>query len=136
MSAFDGSRGMGETLRWALESAVDPATAAADWLARDIRPGCGGAVALVTDQGATIEELRAAKDVFKAMRVVGETGVDRRTAARLYAAVIAAALVHHDHRISRQSDRAVRRALTTLACDHEAPAALRSLATAGLARLG
>ncbi|MHC5001522.1 MAG: hypothetical protein ACYTJ0_00195 [Planctomycetota bacterium] len=126
---------LGETLHWAIESDLDPAMAAADWLARDIDPDCGTAIGLLTCLDTPLAHLRHAKDAFKTMRVVGETSADRRLAARLYAAAIAAALAHHDERISRQSESATRRALHGLLDDQGVPEPLRSLAGAGLCAL-
>ncbi|MHC4989518.1 MAG: hypothetical protein ACYTGC_00930 [Planctomycetota bacterium] len=126
---------LSETFRWALESSLDPSMAAADWLARDIDPERPTVMELLTDEGVALESLRQAKDAFKTMRVIGETTSDRRAGARLYAATIAAALVHHKARISRQSDAATRRALTSLLDDEELPEKLRTLAGTALAVL-
>ena len=81
---------------------------------------------------ATIENLRKAKDVYKTMRILGESSTDRRVAARLYAATIGAGLIHHGKRISRQSDAALTRGLKSLQDDMEMPESLRRLAEAGL----
>jgi hypothetical protein len=126
---------LGETLRSALHTVWDPSRAAADWLAREIDPGCAGAVALLTSRATTMAHLQEAKDAFKTMRVVGETGSDRILGGRLYAAAIAAGIVHHGERISRQSDAALRRALEELHDDPHAAAELRALAGSALARL-
>jgi hypothetical protein len=127
---------LSDALRSAVEAAVDPAMAAADWLARDIDPNQHSAVALLTDPDASLETLKKAKDVYKTMRILGETAADRRLAARLYAASIGAALVRHDQRISRQSDSALKRGLQSLTEDAEAPDPLRQLAGAALCALG
>ncbi|MHC4220709.1 MAG: hypothetical protein ACYSU7_19910 [Planctomycetota bacterium] len=127
---------LGDALRSAVEAAVDPAMAAADWLARDIDPERPSAVALLTDPDVSLETLMKAKDVYKTMRILGETAADRRLAARLYAASIGAALARHDHRISRQSDSALRRGLQSLHEDTEAPDPLRQLAVTALEVLG
>jgi hypothetical protein len=118
-----------------VEATVDPAMAAADWLARDIDPDRSSAVDLLTDSGASLETLRKAKDVYKTMRILGETPADRRLAARLYAASIGAALVVHGMRISRQSDSALKRGLLKLQDDAEAPDPLRKLAGRALCAL-
>ena len=126
---------MGRPLRWALEASMDPAMAAADWLAREIEPACMTAVELLTARDVAIAKLDQAKEAFKTMRVVGETSDDRRIGARLYAASIAAGLVYHNRRISRQSDAAVGRALRALAEDAGMPEPLRTLAGTAYCRL-
>ena len=126
---------LSEALHWALESTMDPATAAADWLASDINPNCGGALGLLTDPAVGLEHLDQAKDVYKTMRVVGETAADRRLGATLYLGAIAAALVRYNARISRQSDAALRRALLRLDADRTAPEPMRRLAGAALSAL-
>ena len=80
--------------------------------------------------------LKKAKDVYKTMRILGETAADRRLAARLYAASIGAALVRHDQRISRQSDSALKRGLQSLHEDAEVPDPLLQLAGTALCALG
>lgn len=127
---------LGDVLRTAREVSVDPAMAAADWLARDIDPQHGTAVELLTDPNVSIKNLRKAKDVYKTMRILGESSNDRRVAARLYAATIGAGLIHHGKRISRQSDAALTRGLEALQADMDIPVPLRQLAGSGLARLG
>lgn len=129
-------KNLSEAFRWAVESAADPATAAADWLARDIDPGRRSAVALLTDRDTPLDNIKRAKDAYKTMRLLGETPDDRRLAARLYAASIAAGLAHHGRRISRQSDSALRRGLQSLRDDVEVPEPLRRLATDALDILG
>ncbi|MHC4948705.1 MAG: hypothetical protein ACYTG1_10640 [Planctomycetota bacterium] len=119
-------------LRWALADSADPAMASADWLAHDVDPGYPGAVALLTDPHVSLRTLRRAKSAFKTMRIVGETARDRRLGARLYLASIAAALVHHGQRISRQSDAALTRALRSHVDDKRMPASLRHLAGTAL----
>lgn len=126
---------MSRALRWALDAGGDSATAAADWLATDIDPNAPSAVALVTASDVAIDQLEAAKSAYKTMRVVGETAADRRMGGRLYLAAIAAALVHHERRISGQSDRALRNGLKAMVDDPEAAPALRELAARALVRL-
>ncbi len=126
---------LSHVLRSAVEASLDPAVAAADWLARDIDPSRPSAVALLTDPTVPLESLQRAKDAFKTMRILGEHSADRRLAASLYAATIAAALVHHDRRISRQSDTALRRGLQSLLEDARQPEPLRKLAGSALCRL-
>ena len=127
---------LSDVLRAAVEASIDPAKAAADWLARDIDPSCESAVALLTNSDVSLSSLRKAKDVYKTMRILGETSADRRLAARLYAASIAAALVYHSRQISRQSNSALKRALSSLHEDADAPEPLRHLAGTALCHLG
>ena len=119
---------LSDVIRSALEASVDPAMAAADWLARDIDPTRLTAVALITDPDVPLDHLQRAKTVYKTMRILGETSADRGVAARLYAAAIAAALLRHKCRISRQSDGALRRGLQSLLHDAQMPDRLRDLA--------
>lgn len=127
---------LSDVLRSAVAASLNPAMAAADWLARDIDPACQSAVDLLTRPDASLDDLRKAKDVYKTMRILGETAADRRLAARLYAAAIASALVHHSRQISRQSNSALRRALSSLHEDQKAPDPLRQLAGTALCHLG
>ncbi|MEE9129073.1 MAG: hypothetical protein V3T84_03575 [Phycisphaerales bacterium] len=123
---------LSDVIRCALEASIDPAMAAADWLARDIDPNYSTAIGLITDRSVSLEHLQQAKSVFKTMRVLGELSADRRLAAKLYAATIAAGLVRFNCRISRQSDDALRRGLQTLLDDVMMPDRLRDLAGAAL----
>ena len=124
----ESTRQLSDTLRWALDLSADPAMASADWLAADIDPQQSSAVALLTSDSVPVSHLCRAKSAFKTMRIVGESTADRRLGARLYAASIAAALVWHGRRISRQSDAALRRAFTSLLDDAKMPTELRNLA--------
>ncbi len=126
---------LSDVFRSAVEASTDPAMASANWLARDIDPNYNTVVELITDSTVSLETLRKAKDVYKTMRILGESSADRRIAARLYAASIGAALVHHDHRISRQSDSALQRGLHSLQRDMKMPLPIRRLAEAGLIML-
>ncbi len=121
-----------DALRSAVEAAMDPAMASADWLARDIDPARPTALALLTDPEVGLDSLKKAKDAYKTMRILGETSADRRLAAVLYAASIAAGIVHHGQRISRQSDAALHRGLQSLIEDTGQPARLRHLAATAL----
>ena len=123
----EGRTRLSDALRWALDSSADPSMASADWLAMDIDHSRPSAVALLTDPGVSLSQLRKAKSVYKTMRVVGETAADRRLGARLYAAAIAAALIRHGRRISRQSDAALRRAFKSVMDDESVPEALREM---------
>ena len=126
---------LSDVLRSAKEVSANPAMASADWLARDIDPQRSSAVELLTDADVSIENLRKAKDVYKTMRILGESSADRRIAARLYAATIGAGLIHHRKRISRQSDTALKRGLEALQADMAMPQSLRRLAETGLIML-
>lgn len=125
-------RRLSDVVRWALEVQEQPATAAANWLARDIDPDCRSAIQLLTNSTIPLEHLRQAKHVFKTMRMVGETKADRRLGGQLYLAAIAAAIVYHDKRISRQSDRAVRRALVHMTEEKKIAPELQVLANNAL----
>jgi len=124
------------SMRWALDESTDPALSTVNWIASDIVPGCRSVSDMLTSSDTTVDQLVQAKDVFKTMRMIGETAPERRLAARLYAATIAAAIVHHDSRISRQSDAAIHRALARLAGDVACPDSLRDLIRAALKKLG
>lgn len=126
---------LSEALRSALDATHDPAVAAVDWLCQDIDPTRPTAEALLTDPRTPLETLQAAKSAFKTMRMVGETASDRRLAARMYLASIAAALVRHNARISRQSDRALVRHLQQLHDEEEMPEKIRGLAGLALCML-
>lgn len=132
MTAHTDRSQLSDVIRWALEVEQEPATAAANWLARDIDPACRNAIELLTHSNVPLEHLRQAKHVFKTMRMIGETKADRRLGGQLYLAAIAAAIVYHDKRISRQSDRAMRRALTQMAEDKSVAPELQVLATNAL----
>lgn len=124
-----------EALDWVAEAGLDPSMAAADWLARDVAPGCQGAISLLADPATPLEVLREAKEAYKAMRVMGELPSDRRTGARLYLGAIAAALASYGARISSQSDQALSDALEGMGRDQEAPPELRELSARALRRL-
>lgn len=129
MSADEsGDTRMSMLFGWAIEFEEDPAMAAADWLARDIKPGCSSAVELLTSSDTDLKTLNRAKSVYKTLRIVGETSADRRLGGRLYACAIASALVFHGSRVSRQSDQALMRGFEELATDAAMPDALRDLA--------
>ena len=135
MSTNDQTQ-LAEAIRWALATSTDPAFASADWIAADIDSSHPNVVSLLTDPDVDLARLRQAKSAFKTMRLVGETSADRRLGARLYAAAIAAGLVWHERRISRQSDGALRRAFTGLLDDGVMPRKLRDLAGRALNLLG
>jgi hypothetical protein len=109
--------------------------ASANWLAQEIDDRHESAVSLLSDRAIGLESLRQAKDVFKTMRVTGETPGDRRLAARLYLGAIAAAIAVHDVRISSQSEDSVIGHLEDMIDDNEAPSELRVLAREARARI-
>lgn len=123
---------LSEVIRSTLEASIDSSMAAADWLARDIDPSSKSAFDFVTNEAVSLEHLQQAKSVFKTMRILGETSSDRRLAAKLYACSIAAGLVRHNCRITRQSDDALRRALQIVLDDAKLPDQLRDLAGGAL----
>ena len=86
---------LSKVFRSAIEASADPAMAAADWLASDIDPARSTVAELLTDPNISLDNLRKAKDVYKTMRILGETSMDRRIAANLYAAAIGAAFADH-----------------------------------------
>ncbi|HWB18920.1 MAG TPA: hypothetical protein VG711_01355 [Phycisphaerales bacterium] len=117
-----------DPFRWVIDALNDPAMAYADWLARDIDSKYSSAVAMLTDPATPLEHLVRAKAVFKTMRVVASKSSERRLAARLYTASIAAAIARHGRRISQQSDRALIKAFTELLDDRDLPMGMRDLA--------
>jgi hypothetical protein len=125
---LNGNTQLSDALRWALEAMQSPSMASADWLAMDIDPHAPSATALLSDPNITLDQVRKAKSVFKTMRIVGETSSDRRIGARMYAAAIAAGILRHGKRVSRQSDRAITRALQGLVDDRRMPPELSQLA--------
>ena len=130
-----GHTNLGESIEWAFSSDKDPAMTMADWLIHEIHPASESAVEFIVDPGRTTEELTSAKDVFKGMRVDGESTDDRRLAARLYTATIAAALVRHAKRITTQSDKALTKALEGLSEDAGVDGRLRELAAGAIRHL-
>ena len=128
------SKGIPAAFRWALEANADPSRTAADWLAREIVPLAGDAVAAVAGTGSTLEQLIALKVAFKALRTGAATTAERNRAARLYAATIAAGLVRFGMKISRQSDTVLRKAFLALRDDTSCEESLRDLATVAISR--
>ena len=126
---------MGQAIRWAMDDSINPSLAAADWLAADLDPTRQTIEALCTDPEVPLKTLRAAKNIYKTMRLVGETARDRRVGAHCYVASIAAALVHHQTRISKQSDAALMRGCEQLMSQLDMPLGLRSLAESAFREL-
>ena len=124
------------TMRQALQEFGGESPAiVADWIAGVIDPQRPSATHLLTDREVPLHHLEQAKVLYKLMRVYGESSSLRRVGLRLYAASIAAALVHHGQRISEQSDTALSRGLHFLLEDLEMPAALRVLVVEALEKL-
>lgn len=117
-------------MRWALDATASPGHAATDWLASEIVPGARDAAHALASASTTLEQLASLKVAFKAQRQGGATAVERNRAARLYAASIAAALVHHSTRITRNSDAALLSAFVALRDDADIEEPLRDLARA------
>lgn len=115
-------------LRWALEASADASAAAADWIAQDIDPAQPSAIALLTRPDVPLQHLAQAKQAYKTMRILGESAADRRLGGVMYLSAIAAAIVLHGVRISRQSDRALLRGLRRLREDSSIPSPLADLA--------
>jgi adenylate cyclase len=128
-------RQLQDAMQWALESAADAPLAAVDWLARDICTDYSSAAEMLTRPDVPLHHLHKAKHLFKTMRVLGETAADRRVGGQMYLAAIAAGLVVHGQRISRQSDEALSRALTEMVNSEHLAADLRALAQAAIAHL-
>jgi hypothetical protein len=130
---------LSDTLRWALQFGIDPATSCADWMAREIDETCDSADAAVLkpldDSDDDLHRLRLFKSAFKTLRLNGESSLDRRTGARYYAAVLAAAIVRHNVRITSQRPQRLREALQGLSQDTEVDARIRDLAQDALHRL-
>ena len=127
-----GHTNLGDSIEWAYSSDKNPAMTMADWLIHEINPSSKSAVEFIAHPDRTVEELTDAKEVFKGMRVEGESADDRRLAARLYTATIAAALVRHSERITTQSDEALTKALSGLAEDSDMDGRLRELASGAI----
>jgi len=123
------------TLAWVLASVASSQWALPDLLAREVVPDCDGAIALLTSDETTLEELGRAKTLFKTLRIEGETLEDRSLGAMLYAATIAAALARFGERITRQRDGALRTAFARLAGNRALPRELRDLAQRAMTRL-
>jgi len=115
------------------ESDRDPAWLR--WLPVDLGLPHRDLVAVLSDSATSVADLRATKEFLKSVRILAAGSGERRLAAQLYAATIAAALAHHGVRLSTQSPPALRTALSELASADVSPH-LRTLAEAGLKALG
>ncbi|MAH64949.1 MAG: hypothetical protein CMJ27_00930 [Phycisphaerae bacterium] len=126
-----------DSLRWAIAIGAEPERSTADWLAIELAPGTGNAVAAicdpVPDSAEDLERLRLLKLGFKTLRLGGEDSTDRRLAARYYAATLAAGLVRHGVWISRQRTDRIVEALRSLAEDEAMNDRLRAVASTAIA---
>jgi hypothetical protein len=114
-------------MRWALDATSSPGRAATDWLASEIVPGSRDAANAIASTTTSIEQLVSLKVAFKAQRQGGASAAERNRAARLYAATIAAALVRHSIRITRNSDGSLLSAFVALRDDEDVEESLREL---------
>ena len=115
-------------IEWAMETDVDPIFMLANWLVRDAIETTEGAIQIITSSTTTLDQYRTLKRLFKQLRTQGELPADRRLGARLYAAAIAGALVHHGKSITAQSPERLREAFDDLARDGDMPDILIDLA--------
>ena len=113
-----------------METDLDPFFMLADWLVRDALPDAIDATSTICSPDTSLDEFRTLKRLFKHLRVEGETPADRRLGAHLYAATIAAALVHHKRLISAQSRTRMTRAFEELGSANDLPEELTSLGKA------
>ncbi|MCZ6835163.1 MAG: hypothetical protein O7G85_05250 [Planctomycetota bacterium] len=109
------------------EMADESPSVMVDWIAQVIDPQRPSALAILCDAQTPLESLVKAKNMYKMLRVHGQSKGQRRMGRRMYAASIAAGLVHHQARISEQSDRALARAFHFLMLDDVMPAPIREI---------
>ena len=87
---------LSDSLRWALALGVDPSQSPIDWIAVELDPESNSAADAICrripEADSDLDRLQLLKSGFKSLRLSGETGSDRRVAARYYAATIAAAI--------------------------------------------
>ncbi len=122
------SSGLEDTLRWAFELDDAPALAGATWLTREIVPNALDPFSALTEPSTTLAQLEELKNAFKMLRTTSTTAAERSLAARLYAAVLATALVRYGALITRQRGDALIRAFTELHEDDTMPAPVRDIA--------
>lgn len=121
----DGS--LRDTLAWILHSLEDPAVAAGDWIAYEVDPARGTAIALLTDPTVPLARIRRARVLWAALRSEGESAAERAMGSRLAVAAAAAALLFHGERISNHDDDALREAFRSTAADESVPAGVRTM---------
>lgn len=134
-AATFGDAPLRETLAWVLDSLLRPATAAGDWIAYEIDPSRGTAVALLTDPTTPPSRLRRARVLYAAQRADGDSAAERALASRLAVACAAAAYLFHGERISNHDDDALLAALRSTAADETLDPALRDMVDAAGRRL-
>ena len=122
-------------IEWAMETDVDPIFMLANWLVRDVIETAEGAVQITTSKDTTLDQYRTLKRIFKQLRTQGELPADRRLGARLYAASIAGALVHHDRLITAQSSDRLRAAFDDFTRDGDMPDVLIELVRKAMDKL-
>ena len=121
----DGS--LRDTLAWVLHSLEDPAVAAGDWIAHEVDPVRGTAVALLTDPTVPLSRIRRARVLWAALRSEGETAAERAMGSRLAVAAAASALLFHGERVSGHDDDALREAFRSTSADGSVPEGIRTM---------
>jgi len=97
-------------------------------ICRELRPFSGGSIGLLLTHPETDPQvLERIKDHAKEQGEAVASKVERDVAKAVYFAAIAAALVFHNTRISKQSDRHLARAFDALSKRQAVPSELRSL---------
>ncbi len=121
----DGS--LRETLAWVLQSIDHPAVAAGDWIAYEVDPARGSAVALLTDPTTPLSRIQRARVLWAALRAEGETPAERTMGSRLAIAAAAAAFLFHGTRISAHDDEALLQAIRAAQADEIVPGDVRTM---------
>ena len=127
---------LSDSLRWALALGVDPSQSPIDWIAVELDPESNSAADAICrripEADSDLDRLQLLKSGFKSLRLSGETGSDRRVAARYYAATIAAAVVRHRTWITEQRIERITSAIEDLREDPSMPDSLREIAERSL----
>lgn len=127
---------LSDSLRWALALGADPSQSPIDWIAVELDSDSIDAADAICrslpDAEQDLDRLQLLKSGFKSLRLSGETGADRRIAARYYAATIAAGVVRHKTWITEQRKERVTTAIKDLHEDESMPDSLRVLARGAL----
>ncbi len=128
----DSSSSSADPFKWVIEATnnpqLTPAHMLVNWLAVEVDPTLTDLTGALVNPTTALVTLGALKDAFKHLRLEGETADDRSLAATYYALTIAAAIVSHKTRISRQSDQAIEDALRVVWSDESSDLRLRDLA--------
>jgi hypothetical protein len=122
-----GDGAIRDTLAWVLHSIDHPAQAAGDWIAYEVDPARGSAVALLTDPTAPLSRIRRARVLWAALRAEGETAEERAMGRRLAIAAAAAAFLFHGERITSHDDAAMLAAFRSVTPDGAVPAEVRTM---------